>query len=282
MKPAISKLICMLLFLIMCSMLVVCPTLARYVTNTDLTNDARVSKWGVTVSYSGNSMSSRYYGTTEAGVESATNVNRFGAGSTAAGITVKGSTDVIAPGTWGYINYPVITGKPEVAIKVTQEFDLTLTNWKDENGVEYCPLIFKVDYGADMKIGGKKAADKYYFVGGDDRSGNKINSVSDLQSALKDAITSASTTYEPNTDLEADNKYRRAVLRVYWCWPFDKTGNVWGASALNDFAEKVEDPGYVISDPVKDTYLCDLSADSKSSNNVKIAYDVSCKVEQID
>ncbi len=282
MKPGVlPKLLCYLFVLVICTTSVA-VTFAECKTNSELTCDARVAKWGVDIKYNPNSMTARYQGRTEAGVTDTTKVNRFNASAGAEGITVSGSEDVIAPGTWGYINYPTITGTPEVAVKITQDFDLTLTNWELEDGTEYCPLVFKINYGSNTKVNGKKPADKFYCIGSTDLDGNVIEDADDLQAALKNAVTYTSAVYETNTVLdEVDSA--GATIRIFWCWPFDKTGNVWGSTALTTgFKETLEDTNLLISNPVNDTYLCNLPADDIENNHPVISYDVSCTVEQID
>ena len=57
------------------------------------------------------------------------------------------SDHVVAPGTKGELLNATITGKPEVAVKVSYEPTLTLNGWEytDEGSAssEYFPIIFK-------------------------------------------------------------------------------------------------------------------------------------------
>ena len=111
-------------------------TFAKYVTSGSGTDSARVAKFGVTVTASGD-LFAKEYATDD---------------QTVVGTIAKSviSTDkVVAPGTESNGDFvaATVTGTPEVAVRVSYKLDtatLQLENWKDGDGQFYCPLVFKV------------------------------------------------------------------------------------------------------------------------------------------
>ncbi len=108
-------------------------TFAKYVTEKDAADSARVAKWGVTITAAGDDAFATEYENDESVV------------------TVQSTAKVIAPGTDGDLGGLTIAGKSEVMVDVEATATLTLTGWEVE-GDEYCPLIFTVgttDYQID-------------------------------------------------------------------------------------------------------------------------------------
>ena len=163
-----------LLVAVLLSTCAISGTFAKYVTEASGSDTARVAKFGVTVSNSGE-LFLKNYAKTDANytlgndtVESVDNWN------------------VVAPGTSHSNTDVVLEGKPEVAVKVAYEItELTVSNnWIDGEDEEYFPIIFNV-------------AGKDYYIGMDDT----VNSVESLVTAVKNAAAGYSRTYAPNTDL---------------------------------------------------------------------------------
>jgi len=118
-------------------------TYSRYFTSGTSHDSARVARWGVTIEPVDNSLfNTSYIGNQKYAVLSS------------GALTSSSTFNVIAPGTSGSIANFRLSGKPEVAIKVTKTSKLDLgVSEDDKNGiwtvknangedVYYCPLVF--------------------------------------------------------------------------------------------------------------------------------------------
>ena len=223
---------------------VISGTFAKYTTAAFGTDSARVAKFGVTITTTGD-MFKDAYATDDTGVATVGIITKSVITSGAAGDAV------VAPGTKGTLTKATIKGKPEVAVRVAYEPKLTLTGWKavdnTNNTTEYCPIVFKVN------------GETYGLTGMKDAAGNVVtnasNSIEELKTDVEGAIKAYSKNYEPNTDLSGKtNEY----IDVSWEWAFDK------------------------NDDVKDTYLGDCAADADASNDSKVELSINTTVTQID
>lgn len=110
-KNKFMKLASGLLVLCLMTTCVIGATLAKYVTSNTTTDQARVAKWGVTVSASG-TLFGKAYGANDAG----TDANSITATST----NVSAGVNVVAPGTKNDEGLQLkVAGQPEVAFAVT-------------------------------------------------------------------------------------------------------------------------------------------------------------------
>ena len=158
--------------------------------------------------------------------------------------------NVIAPGTSHSNTDVVLTGQPEVAVKVTYEIT-TLTvsgEWKDKEDNEYFPVIFNVA-GTD------------YYIGMD----ASVDSIETLITAVKNDVAGYSKSYAPNTDLSSKAS---DALDITWRWEFD--GAAPGATL----------PDYQTDE--KDTELGDKAADALAGEKLKIELAIKTTVTQID
>lgn len=222
------------------TMSVISGSFAKYITSGTGTDSARAAKFGVTVTANGTMFASEYAKDDENVV-----------GTIVKSVVSSGgeSDHVVAPGTKGELLNATITGKPEVAVKVSYEPTLTLNGWEytDEDSnlsTEYFPIIFKV---------GDK---KYGITGMKDSAGvvvaNGSANIADLKTAVEGAVKAYSKNYAANTDLSiatADS------VNVSWEWAYN--GN---------------------SDE-KDTYLGDQAAANKAST---VELSMKTTVTQID
>lgn len=168
-------------------------TFAKYVTSGTGGDNARVAKWGVTVTAheTGDIFAKSYDNT----------------------VIAEGEYKVIAPGT-KKDNAALVTlsGKPEVSVKVTYNADsFSLTgNWKgaDNDDTFYCPLIIKVTgkVGGVTKTETINCADK--------------ERAADVETAVKNAVAACSATYDPKTDLSSATVDGDG-LKISWEWPFE-------------------------------------------------------------
>lgn len=171
-------------------------TFAKYVTEDSAKDEARVAKFGVTVTATGDMFDDNY--------ESGDVVSYA---STLVGYDPANPENVLAPGTekTNAMTFTV-TGQPEVKVATNYEATVTLANWGD-----YCPLIFTVD-GVTYGTVDTTATNNTYA------------DATALAAALDTLIESRSATYDANKDLTtetADN------LTISWEWPFS-------TSAAND------------------------------------------------
>ena len=138
MFPRIAAVMLMLTLLSTC---VISGTFAKYTTTGDTSATARVAKWGVEIAATANNTTGNAF---------LKEYNAADPDTTGLTMSVKADTAVVAPGTSGVLGTVGVTGKPEVAVKVTfaapKSTDvLVLTGWTvGEENTFYCPLIFKV------------------------------------------------------------------------------------------------------------------------------------------
>lgn len=167
-------------------------TFAKYVSQGQGEDNARVAKWGVVVEITGDGFKTEYgKDDMDADIQGNTVISSNG-------------DKVVAPGTKGTFGGVKITGKPEVAVKVQTIADVNLSGWNVADGGEfYCPLIFT--------IGSTK-------INGLDYSASTAGGESSFEAAIKKAIQDATTKeYEANTDLSEVSKN----ITYSWEWPFE-------------------------------------------------------------
>lgn len=177
-------------------------TFAKYVTENEGTDTARVAKWGVVVTVTGDGFKTSY--------------GKDDVNSNVEGNTVISSTEekVVAPGTAGTFGGVKITGTPEVAVKIETTADVDFSGWNVAAGGEfYCPLVFKI---GDTTINGL------------DYSKSTAGGEGSFQAAIKKAIEDATTQeVEAGTDLSEIGD----SITYSWEWPFEKaTGDAMNQS----------------------------------------------------
>lgn len=183
-------------FLLVSTMATSCfvgSTFAKYVSEGEGSDSARVAKWGVKVEVEGDGFKTSY--------------GKDDYESNVDGNTVISSTEekVVAPGTKGTFGGVTITGTPEVAVKIDTTADVQLSGWNVADGGEfYCPLKFTI---------GEKT------INGLDYSKDTAGGESSFEYAIKDAIQKATTKeLEANTDLSEVGD----GITYSWEWPFEK------------------------------------------------------------
>ncbi len=130
-KNIMMRLSALLLVAVLLTTCVISGTFAKYTTADSATDTARVAKWGVSVTVTGNDAFGELY-------DDEINV----AGTKV--VSVKATDDdveqnVVAPGTRGTLGSVVISGTPEVMVDVAVSLDIELEGWEID-GVYYCPL----------------------------------------------------------------------------------------------------------------------------------------------
>ena len=186
-------------------------TFAKYITEKESTDTARVAKFGVDLAVTVDGAFATEYDADTTATDKL--------GVAIAKTVVASSTDsdnLVAPGTNGdLMASATIQGTPEVAVNVKQEATLVLTNWAVE-GTYYCPLVITVD-GAE-----------FY--------GMNYTSAAEFIAAVEAALDS-DVNYEPNTDLTDSHS-------VTWEGAFEGTDGKQTDvkdTALGDYAAKTGD-----------------------------------------
>ena len=176
-------------------------TFAKYVSSVEAGDNARVAKWGVSITaHDTGAVFAKEYDAI-AGQDNT--------------VIAGGEYKVIAPGT-KKDNAALVTlsGKPEVSVKVTYNADnFSLTgNWKGDVNTFYCPLIIKVT----GKVGDTVTTETINCV--------EKASAEEVKTAVKNAVAACSATYAPNTDLSTAAVAGEG-LKISWEWPFEGTAN---------------------------------------------------------
>lgn len=203
MKKARNILVFALMLATVASMGSVAGTYAKYTTTGDVTDTARVAKFGVKLT------------TVDTNVDGQGLFEKTYKNPAGDAVTVEASSKVIAPGTTGSVAATQITGTPEVKVKVKNVSDITLTGWEipaptetDANAKEfYCPLKFTI--GTTTIEGATKTT------------------AAELEKAIEDLINS-------DVDVEANGNLG-TVNGLSWTWDFEG-GNDTKDTALGDLA----------------------------------------------
>lgn len=189
-------------------------TLAKYVTSANVQGSARVAKFGVKVTANGSTFAEKYE----------TNDKSFTL-DTYSVISAAADDDVVAPGTTGNMTSMTLSGKPEVAVRVSYEVtEFELTNWTTNGTDEYCPIVINVN--------------------GEKFNGLTATSIDQFETDVIAAINKYSKDYSAGTDLSSVGN---DSLKVSWEWPFSTSAdNDVKDTALGDrAAANAEDAGKI-------------------------------------
>lgn len=218
-----NKLFLLGLFVVFAAVLslsLVSNTLAKYTSSKTGSDSARVAKWGIVMTVTGNDVLYDDDTTTDDVVKFSVSAN-----------------NLAAPGTHQKLTTIALTGTPEVSYKITVDVDLNLQNW-DISGVEYCPLVFNVD-GTPISFN---------------------TNVADLETAVEKAIAAAiaggtgdsatdSTMYSGGKTYTQTYKAGTAVpasanaVEVNWTWAFlgdNEKDTALGNQAANDYPAAID------------------------------------------
>ena len=213
-KTKLMRAALLLLVLTLITSCFVGGTFAKYVTEGNSTDSARVAKWGVTVKATGKTFAYEY---TTDDQNAPTDMSKS---------VVSGTKDmVVAPGTSGSMAAVKLSGIPEVAFNVSYTATFDVSGWKiagtGATSEFYCPLV--------ITVGTTEATTEVTTEG---------KTEEEFEKAVTDAIASYSRSFVANTDLAKQGKYS---LAVSWSWPFSTTdGNNAKDTALGDLAAKAE------------------------------------------
>lgn len=196
-KNKTMRIASLLLVAVLMTTCIISGTYAKYVTTGEVSDTARVAKFGVEVTANSDLFATTYakHDSTYSGTLS----------------VVSSDTDkVVAPGTSGDIAAAGLTGTPEVAVRVSYEnvdFEIG-DNWVvGEDDDFYCPLVITVN-STEIK-------------------GLNYTAAADFEAAVETAIKGVKADFAANTDLSTATT---GSVKVAWSWPFS-------TSATNDVAD---------------------------------------------
>lgn len=205
----VAAIILMLCLITTC---VVGTTLAKYTTSGTGKDEARVAKWGVNITINGDKLFNNTY-----------------ENPSASAVTVKATSDVVAPGTSGSTTFS-IEGKPEVSLKIKIDFDYTYdvclkSGYNSSITSDYYPIKFTLKQIGDYTT---TPVNTVLY--------NGVTRLEDVSLAtIKDFLNGWSQEYGPNTDL-------KSTYELSWKWSFD--GNDTADTILgNLMAENIGEGG---------------------------------------
>lgn len=166
-------------------------TFAKYVSEGEGDDSARVAKWGVTVTVTGDGFKTTY--------------DKDDPDNNIKNDTVISSNEekVVAPGTKGTFGGVSIAGTPEVAVKIVTTADVELSGWNVADGGEfYCPLKFNIGNTT---------------INGLDYSASTAGGEGSFENAIKTAIQDATT---KEVEAGANLSTIGEDITYSWEWPF--------------------------------------------------------------
>lgn len=178
-------------------------TFAKYATGATGVDNARVAKFGVSITAESTSFGKSYKsadGTVSAVYDASTD-----------SVNSSDNDKVIAPGTGDTVANIAISGTPEVDVKVTYDALITFNDkWMVENDEYYCPLVFTVN--------------------GRSINGLDYASADEFAAAIVAEINRLEATYPAGSDLSA------VTCDITWKWGYE-TGSDDTAKASNNIKD---------------------------------------------
>lgn len=205
-KIKFMRVAAVLLILCLATTCAISSTFAKYTTEGSATDTARVAKWGVTASVTGDVFAETY----------AKNDSAFTANANSV-VSSETGENVVAPGTSGNLSAITLEGNPEVAVRVEANIDLELVGWEYKENPEataamYCPIVFKV---------GGTAVDVSACTTLDEVEAAVEEAV--IKAILGDTVTVADDTTgkKASVDYAANTNLAAGTTAVTWEWAFD-------------------------------------------------------------
>jgi len=220
-KNTMMRLASALLVLVMLTTCAISGTFAKYITQADVADTARVAKWGVEVTATGSLYEEQYANEDSAEKDKAGNVIAYT-------VVSAGSDDVVAPGTANEDGLSFsITGTPEVAVNIS----FNITNVKDV----YLPAGTYKDYTTGNDTADTFAAAEYYpivYTLTKNGAPAETGTLADIEAYLNDIEGN----YEANTDLATTF----GEFQLTWAWVFGDSANNQADTFLGQVAAGLE------------------------------------------
>ena len=221
-KNVMMRVAAMLLVCVLASTCGISGTFAKYVSQGNAGDSARVAKWGVVVTGNSDIFADAYNKDDDSFTLDTRTVITSGTHATI--------NDLVAPGTTKTdVTVIDISGMPEVATRVTFVGTVNLTGWTLEDSTFYCPLVFTIVDKAGTEVA--------------KIDGFTYNNETELENAIATFINNFSNDYEANTDLSSEAK---SEFHLSWSWPYyvsaerDVMDTYLGNQAAADNASTVE------------------------------------------
>lgn len=251
-------------------------TFAKYVTEDDGSDTARVAKWGVEIE-GGYDVFDASYAKDDPNVSlekknedgSAISVDSYYSGSE--------QDNVLAPGTTKTYEGITVSGTPEVAVKVRTEATVSLNNWDVQDGDDkyfYCPLIFTI---GGKVINGLDYSGVYSDSGSIANSnGGKNGLINKIKEAIEEQAAGSELQYQQKIDGKTYGVYDAGTdlgtcgisTGFTWTWPFE--------------SENLTMNGGMDQDDEFDTLLANVAADYDKNNDPAITIELTTTVEQVN
>lgn len=190
-KNVMMRIASVLLVAVMLTTCVISGTFAKYVTSGEGYDQARVAKFGVTVTEKFETLFANAYATHDAWTDDTDKMSV---------VSSDVAWNVVAPGTEGELADFVVTGTPEVDVSVSYEADLELLNWAVDGGAQYCPIVITVN--------------------GNEFSMDAYANLAAFEAAVEAEIVASAKKYNANTNL-GDAANVANDLSVSWKWHFE-------------------------------------------------------------
>lgn len=189
-KNKMMRIVSVLLVAVIITTCAISGTFAKYVTSGSGSDSARVAKFGVTVTGTGETFAKTY----EAHDRSFTVDTN----------TVVSTEKVVAPGTSGSMAAFTITGTPEVAVRVNFTGTLELGDkWVDSASAYYCPIEIT--------------------VGSTTFKGTDYASADEFETAVNEKIATYTKDYAAGTNLSTIGAN---APEISWKWAFNGNDDV--------------------------------------------------------
>ena len=228
-----------LLVAVMLTTCAISGTFAKYTTAGNSADTARVAKFGVVVTGSADMFETEYAKHDNSFTLATESVVSSGA--------INGRNKVMAPGTSGVLTDITLAGKPEVAVRVTYDPQVTVSGWTAGTAGYYCPIVITIDSTV--------------------LCGLDYTSEADFADAIAAAIDAYDMDYAANTDLSTVGADAPSIS---WAWSF--TNDTHDGGAHNHVGTSVQDD-------VLDTILGNQAANATPAI---IEISIDCTVTQID
>ena len=266
-KNKFFKLASILVMLCLITTCAISTTFAKYATADTASDTARVAKWGVRISISGDDMLKNSYTNSD---------------NVATVVSSSSTQNVVAPGTSGssvfsIVGTPEVTTQINIAFNVTEDIYLGAGSYRDDTtgdnactvATDYYPVVFTLRQTHNRN--GQMTTPVTLATG----------TLTDIQEFLNEY--NANAVYAPNTNLAA-------TFELSWAWAFSSTGNANDAADTtlgNLIVDKANSTAIVqkvtTSDAGVETESTPVEGMTSTSDyNLDLSYSITITATQVD